>query len=293
LNYTFRMHDPRVGRFFAVDPLDEKAPDWSPYRFCFDNPLRYTDPDGRWEWDKFGNLIAEKGDNAWTLAKHIGTNSTNAITMLSRDGYDVKKGKLNIKIGNKLSAKNLYIETISRHNVIVNNTSEAVNHYFSGIGGTADVGEITAGELLSSMKFKEKHYIITSGKSTLDKGNFAVNLTGSTFHNGKTRVDYSVKHNENSTSVTYSIFGTDGFWDPDFIDEILLGKIPVINSWTNTKPDGMGPNLERFGGVPYRYATRTRTYFYSEETIKKPAHTPSNDPKPKINDAEAELEDCP
>lgn len=21
LNYTFRMHDPRVGRFFAVDPL--------------------------------------------------------------------------------------------------------------------------------------------------------------------------------------------------------------------------------------------------------------------------------
>jgi RHS repeat-associated protein len=33
LNYTYRMHDPRVGRFFAVDPL-EKAFHWnSPYAF--------------------------------------------------------------------------------------------------------------------------------------------------------------------------------------------------------------------------------------------------------------------
>ena len=33
LNYEFRMHDPRVGRFFAVDPLTEKFPWNSPYAF--------------------------------------------------------------------------------------------------------------------------------------------------------------------------------------------------------------------------------------------------------------------
>ncbi len=33
LNYTFRMHDPRVGRFFAVDPLFKKYPWNSPYAF--------------------------------------------------------------------------------------------------------------------------------------------------------------------------------------------------------------------------------------------------------------------
>ncbi|RVU90814.1 hypothetical protein EH230_07825 [Flavobacterium columnare] len=33
LNYTFRMHDPRVGRFFAVDPLESKYPWNSPYAF--------------------------------------------------------------------------------------------------------------------------------------------------------------------------------------------------------------------------------------------------------------------
>ncbi len=33
LNYTFRMHDPRVGRFFAIDPLSPKYPFYSPYSF--------------------------------------------------------------------------------------------------------------------------------------------------------------------------------------------------------------------------------------------------------------------
>ena len=33
LNYTFRMHDPRVGRFFAIDPLSSSFPHNSPYAF--------------------------------------------------------------------------------------------------------------------------------------------------------------------------------------------------------------------------------------------------------------------
>ena len=33
LNYTFRMHDPRVGRFFAIDPLFREYPHNSPYAF--------------------------------------------------------------------------------------------------------------------------------------------------------------------------------------------------------------------------------------------------------------------
>jgi RHS repeat-associated protein len=33
INYTFRMHDPRIGRFFAVDPLEPDYPFYSPYQF--------------------------------------------------------------------------------------------------------------------------------------------------------------------------------------------------------------------------------------------------------------------
>jgi len=33
MNYTFRMHDPRVGRFFTTDPLEGKYPWYTPYQF--------------------------------------------------------------------------------------------------------------------------------------------------------------------------------------------------------------------------------------------------------------------
>ena len=33
LNYTYRMHDARVGRFFAIDPLFRQYPHNSPYAF--------------------------------------------------------------------------------------------------------------------------------------------------------------------------------------------------------------------------------------------------------------------
>jgi RHS repeat-associated protein len=47
LNYTFRIHDPRIGRFLSIDPLAGKMPEFSPYSFVFNNPMRFTDPDGR------------------------------------------------------------------------------------------------------------------------------------------------------------------------------------------------------------------------------------------------------
>jgi len=50
-DYGARMYDPRVGIWFAVDKMRMKAPDWSPYRFAFDNPLRYKYSDGNWEED--------------------------------------------------------------------------------------------------------------------------------------------------------------------------------------------------------------------------------------------------
>ncbi|MFT5618674.1 MAG: superfamily I DNA and/or RNA helicase, partial [Arenicella sp.] len=43
------MDDKVLAKFISVDPLAEKAPDWTPYRYGFNNPINYIDPDGRWE----------------------------------------------------------------------------------------------------------------------------------------------------------------------------------------------------------------------------------------------------
>ena len=46
LNYTFRMHDPRVGRFFARDPLESKYPELSPYQFSSNTPIMAIELEG-------------------------------------------------------------------------------------------------------------------------------------------------------------------------------------------------------------------------------------------------------
>ncbi|MBX2986252.1 MAG: hypothetical protein KF882_09840, partial [Bacteroidia bacterium] len=46
VNYKYRMHDPRIGRFFAVDPLASKYPYYSPYAFSGNRVLDAIELEG-------------------------------------------------------------------------------------------------------------------------------------------------------------------------------------------------------------------------------------------------------
>ena len=88
-----------------LDPLAEDFPEWNPYHYVHQNPIRFIDPDGRmavssdWIPDDNGNLIAEKGDNAKTLKEHLNKNYKDAKVSQSAANTlytTMEDGKVNI-----------------------------------------------------------------------------------------------------------------------------------------------------------------------------------------------------
>lgn len=57
LNYTYRMHDPRIGRFLATDPLTKKYPWYSPYSFSGNKVIQFVELEG----------LEESGTNAGSV----------------------------------------------------------------------------------------------------------------------------------------------------------------------------------------------------------------------------------
>jgi len=50
-DYGSRIYSPGIGRWFSVDPQKAKTSSWTPYRFGFNNPVQFRDPNGEWEED--------------------------------------------------------------------------------------------------------------------------------------------------------------------------------------------------------------------------------------------------
>ena len=97
LNYTFRMHDPRVGRFFAIDPLAPQYAYNSPYAFSENRVLDAIELEGLEKYlihtrsfvpfESFGPLENWFGDNrGFTTSTNRKT--TSRLSMLT--AYDVQ-----------------------------------------------------------------------------------------------------------------------------------------------------------------------------------------------------------
>jgi RHS repeat-associated protein len=59
-DYGARFYDAAMGRFPNSDPSSDLAPDWTPYRYAFNNPLTFIDPDGLFETEAAAKAYAKE-----------------------------------------------------------------------------------------------------------------------------------------------------------------------------------------------------------------------------------------
>jgi len=104
LDFGARIYDSRIGRFLSLDPKIKEYPDWSPYVYAFDNPIRLIDDNGEGPKDPMHHVfLTTVALEIYDAAKAKGASGRGALLIMAQasieSGYGVdatKRGDYNL-----------------------------------------------------------------------------------------------------------------------------------------------------------------------------------------------------